>query len=195
LVNDLTSTDGNDKASQAPRSLEELESLKELVSSAVGFDESRGDIITIKSMALQSVPASGTAADISIFSRVNIDIMSAIQMMVLATVTLVLGLFVVRPLLSKEISGRIEGQHALADQRDGDRNPNLATKAADNHEFGRLDTPNLSTFQESNDQGDFNATGNSVEDPVERLQKMIGDRQEETVEILRGWLDEKEERV
>ena len=32
-------------------------------------------------------------------------------------------------------------------------------------------------------------------DPVERLRSMIGDRQEETVEILRGWLEHKEEKV
>ena len=38
--------------------------------------------------------------------------------------------------------------------------------------------------------GDINS-----EDPVERLRAMIGDRQEETVQILRGWLEEKEERA
>ncbi|MEL6243497.1 MAG: flagellar M-ring protein FliF, partial [Pseudomonadota bacterium] len=35
--------------------------------------------------------------------------------------------------------------------------------------------------------------GNAVsDDPVDRLRSMIGERQEETVEILRGWLEEKE---
>ena len=42
--------------------------------------------------------------------------------------------------------------------------------------------------------GDAIATANA-EDPVQRLREMIGDRQEETVEILRSWLDEKEERA
>ena len=32
-------------------------------------------------------------------------------------------------------------------------------------------------------------------DPVERLRNMIGERQEETVEILRSWLEEDEERA
>jgi flagellar M-ring protein FliF len=31
--------------------------------------------------------------------------------------------------------------------------------------------------------------------PVERLRTLIGDRQEETVEILRGWLEDREENV
>ena len=30
-------------------------------------------------------------------------------------------------------------------------------------------------------------------DPVDRLRALIGERQEETVEILRNWLEEKEE--
>jgi flagellar M-ring protein FliF len=35
----------------------------------------------------------------------------------------------------------------------------------------------------------------SAEDPVDRLRSMIGDRQEETVEILRSWLEDEEENV
>jgi flagellar M-ring protein FliF len=31
------------------------------------------------------------------------------------------------------------------------------------------------------------------DDPVDRLRSMIGERQEETVEILRSWLEDKEE--
>ena len=34
--------------------------------------------------------------------------------------------------------------------------------------------------------------GMGSEDPVDRLRSMIGERQEETVEILRGWLAEEE---
>jgi flagellar M-ring protein FliF len=32
---------------------------------------------------------------------------------------------------------------------------------------------------------------NEDEDPVDRLRKLIEDRREETVEILRGWMEEK----
>jgi flagellar M-ring protein FliF len=33
------------------------------------------------------------------------------------------------------------------------------------------------------------------EDPVDRLREMIGERQEETVEILRSWLEENGEKA
>jgi flagellar M-ring protein FliF len=35
--------------------------------------------------------------------------------------------------------------------------------------------------------------GGMSDDPVDRLRSMIGERQEETVQILRGWLEENNE--
>ena len=37
--------------------------------------------------------------------------------------------------------------------------------------------------------------GGGGDNPVDRLREMIGERQEETVQILRGWLEENEERA
>ena len=195
LVNELISIDENQQSSQAPRSIEEIEALRELVSSAVGFDEGRGDIITIKSMALQSVPTAGTIVGSSFFSRVNIDIMSAIQMAILAIVTLVLGLFVVRPLLSREAAIKPISRQFPIDQWEGAQNVAVSKQAASSQISERLDTPKSRVSQEIGDEVNLPVVANIGEDPVERLQKMIGDRQEETVEILRGWLEEKEERV
>ena len=199
LVNDLVFIDEDQQSSREPRSQEEIGSLRELVSSAVGFDERRGDIITIKSMALQSVPAVGTFVDSSFLSKVNIDIMSAIQMVILAIVTLTLGLFVVRPLLSKGDSARAESHPALISQQvDG---PNDVTQSHGNDPdsvgagFVESDTQKTPATQEIINPDNSSIEGTVVEDSVERLQKMIGDRQEEAVEILRGWLEEKEERV
>jgi flagellar M-ring protein FliF len=200
LVNDLVSFDENQESSQAPRPKEEIDSLRELVSSAVGFDESRGDIITIKSMALQSVPAVGAFADSSLLNQVNIDFMSAIQMVILAIVTLVLGLFVVRPLLSKGGGAYPGSQPALiAQQVDGRIDISTESRGndqgAEDARFGRPNTQKLPAGQEIINLENSSIEGLAVEDSVERLQKMIGDRQEETVAILRGWLEEKEEKI
>jgi flagellar M-ring protein FliF len=199
LVNDLVFIDENQQSSQEPRSQEEIDSLRELVSSAVGFDESRGDIITIKSMALQSIPAVGTFADSSLLSKVNIDIMSAIQMVILAIVTLTLGLFVVRPLLSKGGSARLESHPALIPLQVDGRDEVTQSRGNDpdfvGAGFGLSGTQKTPATKEIINPDNSSIEGTVVEDPVERLQKMIGDRQEETVEILRGWLEEKEERV
>ncbi|MEH6478427.1 MAG: hypothetical protein V7727_22230, partial [Sneathiella sp.] len=62
-----------------------------------------------------------------------------------------------------------------------------------------LDLPHLSPINATSELGlpdetlGISALKGSTEDPVARLRSMIGERQEETVEILRGWLEDKEE--
>ena len=187
LVNDLTTIDADEQSIQSPRSEEELETLKELVSAAVGFDETRGDVITIKSMALISIPVAGTSAGNSILSSINIDIMSAIQMGILAIVSLILGLFVVRPLMSNSSSN-------LGKSRESLPAPQIMSENSDGDRVGsNLEGTALPRIQGIEQNQISVSEGDHMNDPVERLQSMIGVRQDETVEILRGWLEEKEE--
>ena len=198
LVNDSVSIDSDGQPTTEPRSEQELASLRELVASAVGFDEARGDIITIKSMKLQSIAPSGTQVSTSLLNQFQFDLMSAIQMAVLALVTLILGLFVVRPVLSRgEQHADLPAQLPLKEA--SRQSTQLAI--ADDSEIGQAEFPELSAQKESSDMPTLefapmpNELPTSSSDPVDRLRTMIGDRQEETVEILRSWLEENEERA
>lgn len=197
LVNNLSQVDPEGQIVQTPRSEVEIDALRELVSSAVGFDETRGDIITIKSMELQTVEPLGTVAGTSLMDRIDLDVMSAIQMAVLAIVTLILGLFVIRPLLSRAPpSGSASVPGLPAPSSNASTNPAAddfaplpsLTGEIDGGDGPLPDLPMLSSFGDG-DQ----APSLASQDPVDRLRAMIGDRQEETVEILRSWLEEKEE--
>lgn len=185
------------------RTEEEIASLRELVASAVGFDESRGDIITIKSMALQTIAPVGTEAQSSVLDLLQVDVMSAIQMAILAIVALVLGLFVVRPVLSRPLDRPQLSSERTAITGPEATEPSTGVPAVEvsdpSDEFpdftmnddatGLPDLPTLSfaTASEGPDE--------QPSDPVDRLRSMIGERQEETVEILRSWLEDSEERV
>lgn len=199
LVNEPTSLNEEGQQVPTPRDEAELSALRELVSSAVGFDEARGDIITIKSMQLQAVSPSGTIAGTSLLDQFDLDLMSAIQMVVLALVTLILGLFVVKPVLSKQPSAETGTLPALPANA-----PGTGTTSADMALSGELDSdeydlPDLSgdlpIAQDMGDLPDLPMIGGDSADPVDRLRSMIGERQEETVEILRSWLEDKEESV
>jgi len=200
LVNAPMITDATGAQVPETRSDEEMQALRELVSSAVGFDEKRGDIITLKSMALLAVPPTGTIAETSLLGRFDLDLMSAIQMAILAVVTLILGLFVVRPVLSRPITETPAGLPAPPPEG-SDTGAPPAGDAFD----GELSDPAFSmpplNMGEgfSDDMGGLPDLpmmgGNSGDEPVARLRNMIGERQEETVEILRGWLEDKEESV
>lgn len=194
LVNEETSVNEAGQEVFAPREAAELDALRDLVASAVGYDETRGDMITIKSMGLQSVSPQGTAAGTSVFDRFSIDVMSAIQMAVLALVTLILGLFVVRPLLMRPSADDANALAALPPATDENLEEIGAITEADAADFALPELPIISEFGDgSGELPDLNLGTPSSDDPVDRLRSMIGERQEETVEILRNWLEDKEE--
>ncbi len=199
LVNGTEVTGENGLKSLQPRGEEELSALQELVSSAVGFDEARGDVITIKSMGLQTVEPMGTEVSKSLIDGLNFDLMSAIQIAVLALVTLILGLFVVRPVISgaaRESGAGVPALPPAEDETSGENGSDLALPnfAGGFDEGGALPDLNMNSPM-GNDFPDIPMLGGGGGggDPAERLRSMIEERQSETVEILRGWLEEKEE--
>ena len=202
LVDGTFETDPSGSKTWVPRKEEELSALRELVSSAVGFDESRGDVITLKSLAFQPDSEFGTLATTSFLDGLHFDLMGALQLAVLALVALVLGLFVVRPILSaKSTAFRNEarntpisgGTRRIAD----DNMTSLSGEIADNsilpaslqdvspRQIGMPDAPRSKPANGAP----------QITDPVARLKQLIEDRQVESVEILRGWMEEKEERA
>ncbi|PTQ75040.1 flagellar basal-body MS-ring/collar protein FliF [Celeribacter persicus] len=183
----------------APRSTEELEALRDLVASAIGFDEARGDQITLKTMEFEPIAVEGTEAQSSLISAMSIDLMSLIQLAVLAVVSLVLGLFVLRPLLAKsavalpapsapDVQNEFSNRPATFPVPDL---PRSATPALNGEiDTGGFEVPAMGVVS------DFDFGGDEIgmpTDPVKRLRKLIEDRQEETVEILRSWMEDTEE--
>jgi len=131
-----------------------------------------------------------------LFDRFELDLMSAIQMAILAIVAIVLGLFVVRPLLSRNPQNEAPPAALLPATTEPEPNDALTGEVS-----GELDDfPDLQLDDSFSDMPALNfanvsGDGSASDDPVDRLRAMIGERQEETVEILRSWLEESEERA
>lgn len=167
LVNDVTTTDDQGVSTVSPRSPEEIEALRELVASAVGFDESRGDVITIKSMAFEPITALGTEAVVP--ASAFPDTMSLIRLGVLALVALILGLFVVRPILrSARPFAALPPPEPM--RLAGAYDASLPA-------YGAGDALNVVPEAE-------------IVDPVSRLRRLIEERQDETAQILQNWIEE-----
>lgn len=198
LVNGVQEADVDGTLTFAERPEGELEALRELVASAVGFDAERGDVITLKSMDLPVVEPLGTSGTMSLFDRLGIDGMSLIQMTVLAVVSLVLGLFVIRPILSNPAALPAPRTAALpATEPENAEGTPVLTGEVENSETGQFEALGGPVGDDgfSPAIADLPAFSSDPGDPVDRLRAMIGERQEETVEILRGWLEESGENV
>ncbi|WP_101067129.1 flagellar basal-body MS-ring/collar protein FliF [Roseovarius salinarum] len=204
LVNGTTRvTDAGDEVFE-PRTEEELAALRELVASAVGYDESRGDVITLKTMAFEPAEPAGTAAEPSLVQRAGVDVMSLVQTAVLALVALLLGVFVLRPLLSRpaqDVSrlappGSVTRQGSDTAETGEFNTPEALTGEVESGEFP--ETPMQVIAGPDDDatpagQGTPAEVASGADDAVARLRELIGERQEETVEILRTWLEGGEE--
>ncbi|MEM7319048.1 MAG: flagellar M-ring protein FliF C-terminal domain-containing protein, partial [Pseudomonadota bacterium] len=169
-----------------PRPEAELEALRELVASAVGFEPERGDVITLKSMELPVPELPGTAAAPSFWQAQNFDMMNMIQVGTLALVSLVLGFLVVRPILMNAAQLPAPAPPALTSPPGLQEPPVLTGEIHDDPVPGL--TPQLAS-----DPAPPAGLPARSEDTVHRLRQMIGERQEETVEILRNWLEDSEE--
>ena len=180
-----TATDGT--TTWAPRSEEELEDLRELVASAVGFDAARGDNITIRSLQFQPDPIFEPPAPFGLLARLSLDAMGLIQLAVLALVSLILGLFVLRPILAAKA---------------GSGPAQLAPPSAMLPNTGREDLPDVPALDgEIDDLGEFAQLGDlpsyeSIQgssDPAARLRDLIEQKQDETVEVLSQWMSDPQE--
>lgn len=207
LVDGTQQTDSTGTQVFTPRSQDEMDGLRELVAAAVGFDEARGDVITLKSMEFKPIVEQGSVATPTFMQSLNLNVMSIIQIAVLAIVAIVLGLFVVRPILNSTPSPAIAELAPPINPTPFPAGMNSASESALPALTGEIDDgsfapPAMATVSDFEMPemataaiGDFGMgdgmSGNS-NDPVARLRKMIEDRQDETVEVLRGWMEEPE---
>ena len=176
LVDGLREAGADGTTEWAPRSETEMEALRELVAATVGFDMDRGDTLSIRTMEFESLPVEGSVADAARITQ-PLDAMRLIQLAVLAVVALILGLFVVRPILSKA------APPALAPPR-----PDALTG-----EIDPVDAP--AKFDERNVPAVAEGTALSERSAVDRLRHLIDERQDESLQILKSWMEEEDQKA
>ncbi|MBV1903763.1 MAG: flagellar M-ring protein FliF [Marinosulfonomonas sp.] len=217
LLDGVLETDATTGATTwVPRSDEEMATLEELVASAVGFDPDRGDTLTLKSLQFEPVQVAGSVAAASLFQKLNLDVMQLIQAIVLAVVSIVLGLFVIRPIVVRSTPSALPGPAFSAASaaaiptsqisgstvvNSGGQAPVQAlTGEIDHSKFSlptQLSAPNRAPPANGGLQlgTTSNAPAEVPVNPVDRLRQMIEDRQDESVELLKSWIEDGEEHV
>ncbi|MBE0413796.1 MAG: flagellar M-ring protein FliF [Yoonia sp.] len=175
LVNDVTVLEPDGSLRTQPRSETELQALQDLVASAVGIDAARGDVITLKSMTFEPIAPLGTEASQQA-TPLSLDPMRLVQIGVLAAVALILGLFVVRPILANP-------KRLSLDPSD---QPLLESDQIDTSMAMAINDDNMGDFFAA----DLNQMDIGEEDPVSRLRRTIANRETETIQILQSWIED-----
>lgn len=190
LVDGLYDENQSGDESWQPRPQEELDDLRDLIASAIGFDASRGDMITVRSLKFLPSIDFSEPVPLNFLQRFPIDPTHVINITALTFLVIFLGIFVVRPLL---VPGNNLGRHR--------------TDATTALPLGGVSTdPSLvSTLPALDGEidvvDDFSPLGDlpkyeslqSPSDPAGRLQELIEQKQDETVEVLSNWMNEAKE--
>lgn len=157
-----------------PRSAEEIIAFQALVQSAVGFNEARGDVVTIETMQFPTPVEQGTVATAGILSGFIINVPLMLQMLLLGVVTIVLGMFVVRPILTNPAPELAQLPNGSLGNLEGDYNTIDASAVSANG---------------TNANGTRSAIEDKTRDPVEILRETIAQRSEESSHLLRNWIE------
>lgn len=101
LINEAREVGEDGGVSKAPRSPEEIDAIRKLVAAAIGFDEARGDVVTIESLAFDEPAALGEERKANpVANFLGDNAVAILQLVIPAIVSLVLALFVLRPILA-----------------------------------------------------------------------------------------------
>lgn len=223
LLNGVEEVGANGVAQTVPRADAEVEALTNLVRSAVGYDETRGDVVTIQSMAFDAAAVT-ELTEAGFVDRFNVDIGRIVQTALLSLVALAIVFGLLRPMLSASRTapaGSIDlpppepspglpapmnaiapGFDPIAALGDGafasGAGPSDGTPAVSD-ETSMLPRNIGDAFDSAlpmmmaGAMSEEAAQNLSQMDPVERLRLLIQEREEETVQILRNWMNEDDE--
>ena len=207
LVDGLETTDPQTgETTWQPRSEAELAALRDLVAAAVGLDESRGDTLTLKTLRFEAPPQEGSPASGGLIESMALDVTQLTKAGVLGLVALILGLFVLRPIFMaprrKGLPAIMPGDLPTPEGDQAGVEPSLSIRRAGADEQAALAQETRALEGEIQDEMSPPDVGTvsrqalrelpGPDDPVHRLREAIAEKQEETVEILRGWLEEEE---
>ena len=192
MIDGTTEPDKSGKPVWHERSAQDIDHIRRLVQTAVGFDAKRGDTVEIVSMRFAEAPGEAQAAPPALFGLAleKTDLISLAQSSIMGVVVLLALLFILRPMAM-----RLTG---LGETMSGQEPPLLAGAAggAMRALAGPGSTPALagpggtplladeSMIEMANIEGQIRASS------IRKLAELVEKHPDQTLSIMRGWMAE-----
>jgi flagellar M-ring protein FliF len=173
----------------APRNQSEIDQIEELVKSAIGYDEMRGDTVEVVNMRFASIDTdTGEVVDDTIFGFERADLLDAAEIITVAIMIILVILLVLQPMVARLLAaeGAPQEDDFETDLLTGRKNPALAgPQAIDGDEFNPL------TMDEEDDGSliDMQQVEGKVKaSSVKRVEDIVETYPSETVSVIRSWM-------
>jgi flagellar M-ring protein FliF len=197
LVDGAYTRDGRGAPAYQPRSQEELDRITALVRTAIGFDKARGDQVEVVNLRFADPPQvpeiEKESLLTSLFAPTKEDVLRYIELAVLAVLTLIVVLTVVRPLLKRALGpepGRLvaaavgAGAAALPGAAAGEALLTSGMSSKEAIQVAARDSRAAQFLEAAKLNGQIQA------ETVERVVGMVKSNPAETVEVIRSWIQE-----
>ncbi len=172
----------NAQPTYTPRTAEEMQRLTQLVRSAVGFNQERGDVVEVVNTQFVRPPVPEAAPAPGMFDFLGgLDVMRIIEILAALIASLAMVFFVLRPLIAGLMRGGANAA-ALPGVPGAPALPGPAGAAA------ALPAPDLIAHE---DNGiDVAQVGGRVrQSSVKKVAEVVSQHPDESAQIIRGWLN------
>lgn len=185
-------TDASGKTTYKPRTAQEMMQIEALVKSAMGFDKTRGDEVQVVNMAFARVDVGGPVTPVAspLLGLDGTDWFKIIEIAILAVTALLVGLFVLRPLITRMFT---PGPAGLAYAGAAGQLPAPTTQAEMQQQQAQiaagvapsaLPPPRESMIDIQRIEGQVR------ESSIRKVGEVVSAHPEEALAILRTWLHE-----
>ncbi len=180
------------EATYQPRSPEELERIGSLVRTAIGFDRQRGDQVEVINLRFADAPQVVDLKEQTfwqqMFSFTKEDMLRAIELGVIALLTLIVLMTVVRPLLRQVLGPDAQRRTSSAGEGGASGGGMQMLPTADGQQMiagpGIPDTPSERMLALAQIKGQIKAQS------VEKIGSMVQANPSDSVAVIRSWVHE-----
>lgn len=183
VVDDSRGAGGKD----TPRSATDMAKIAELVKSAIGYDAARGDEVQVVNMPFAHIDADlGTPAPAPFLGLDGPDWFKIIEAAILSLTALLIGLFVLRPLIARMFAPLpTPGTLAIASSPVAGALPAPAPQGA---ETGTAPAPAMIAPPKESMIDISRIEGQVRESSIKKVGEVVQSHPEEALAILRSWL-------
>jgi flagellar M-ring protein FliF len=189
VVDGDNKADASGKATYTPRTPQQMSQIEALVKSAIGYDKTRGDDVKVVNMQFAHLDvADATPAPAPLLGLDSAYWFKIIEAAILSLTALLIGLFVVRPLIGRMFAPQAAGESTAllaAQQMAGQLPaPGQAQAQAAGGATMALPPPKESMIDISRIEGQVR------ESSIKKVGEVVGSHPEEALAIIRTWLHE-----